>query len=460
MKTSFSLQQRILLWLACSAIFFEAFDVSIVNLALPLIASDLQISLAACQWVQTIYLLSFGGCLLLGGRLCDYAGSKRIFLIGMSIFGIASLLASFSHQLLLLLPARAGQGIGAALAMPGGISLLSRYFKEETQHRIAFGIFGAFAAIGFAGGLSLGGLVASAFDWHWIFGINAPIILLVLITGTFYIPAEKVIARPSLPIGTAVWLTITLWLFSYAIHESGDLGWKTIPCMVAAGTSAWLLLRFDRRQTQPFFERGIYSSSLAIKGLVAFFLLGVCFLSFVAISTLALYEVMGWSIQPAGWLLFPYSIGSALVSRLVLPRLFKKAGVVNTGLFAFWCLLAGAVLLAVGIYTHGLPWYLAALLLVNSIAIAVGYPALTILSLTGVTPDKQGIAAGLQTAINTIGSGIGLSLTGLCLRAFSRYAIDISLICACCVVATVCGLAVIQLLARKRNGEQSQTGLH
>src|SRR6516225_9971979 len=118
MKRLFSRGQYILLWLACSAIFFEAFDVSIVNLSLPLIAADLQISLATAQWVQTIYLLSFGGCLLLGGRLCDYAGSKKIFLIGMALFGVTSLLASISHQLLLLVPARAGQGIGAALAMP------------------------------------------------------------------------------------------------------------------------------------------------------------------------------------------------------------------------------------------------------------------------------------------------------------------------------------------------------
>ena len=447
MKNSFSLQQRILLWLACSAIFFEAFDVSVVNLALPLMAADLHISLASAQWIQTIYLLSFGGCLLLGGRLCDYAGSKRIFLAGMTIFGIASLLASISHQLPLLLLARAGQGFGAALAMPGGISLLSRHFKEEQQHRVAFGIFGAFAAIGFAGGLSLGGLVASAFDWHWIFGINTPVIAGVLITGILFIPAETIAARRSLPVRTAIWLTLTLLLLSYAIHESGDLGWKTLPCLLVAIVSGILLLRFDQRQVSPFFERGIYSSSAAIKGLIAFSLLGFSFLPFIAICTLALYEVMGWGVQAAGLLLFPYSIGSALVSGWVLPQILKRAGVAKTGLFSLLCLVAGAVFLAAGIYTHSLPWYLAALLLVNSISIAIGYPALTILCLTGVTPDKQGIAAGLQSSINTIGSGIGLSVMGLCLRISSHPAADVSLLCACGVVILGGGMAV-QLLLR------------
>lgn len=471
MKNSFSLQQRILLWLACSAIFFEAFDVSVVNLALPLMAADLHISLASAQWIQTIYLLSFGGCLLLGGRLCDYAGSKRIFLAGMTIFGVASLLASISHQLPLLLLARAGQGFGAALAMPGGISLLSRHFKEEQQHRVAFGIFGAFAAIGFAGGLSLGGLVASAFDWRWIFGMNTPIIAGVLITGVVFIPGEKVAARRSLPAGTAIWLTLTLLLFSYAIHESGDLGWKTLPCLLVVIVSGILLLRFDQRQVSPFFEKGIYSSPTAIKGLIAFSLLGFSFLPFIAISTLALYEVMGWGVRSAGLLLFPFSIGSALVSAWILPRLFRKTGVANTGLLSLLCLVAGALLLGAGIYTHSLPWYLAALLLVNSFSIAIGYPALTILSLTGVAPDKQGIAAGLQSSIYTIGSGIGLSVMGLCLRISSQPAVDTasritapptsaSLLCACGVVVLGSGLAVRQLTARRHNEAQSQNGPH
>ena len=471
MKTSFSLQQRILLWLACSAIFFEAFDVSVVNLALPLMAADLHISLASAQWIQTIYLLSFGGCLLLGGRLCDYAGSKRIFLAGMTIFGVASLLASISHQLPLLLLARAGQGFGAALAMPGGISLLSRHFKEEHQHRVAFGIFGAFAAIGFAGGLSLGGLVASAFDWRWIFGMNTPIIAGVLITGVVFIPVEKVVVRRSLPAGTAIWLTLTLLLFSYAIHESGDLGWKTLPCLLVVIVSGILLLRFDQRQVSPFFEKGIYSSPTAIKGLIAFSLLGFSFLPFIAISTLALYEIMGWGVRSAGLLLFPFSIGSALVSAWILPRLFRKTGVANTGLLSLLCLVAGALLLGVGIYTHSLPWYLAALLLVNSFSIAIGYPALTILSLTGVAPDKQGIAAGLQSSIYTIGSGIGLSVMGLCLRISSHPAADTasaittastsaSLLCACGVVVLGGGLAVRQLTARRHNEAQSQNEPH
>ena len=128
-------RQRIILWLACSAVFFEAFDVSIVNLAMPGIAEDLHITIATAQWVQTLYLLGFGGFLLLGGRLSDYAGSKRIFLIGMLTFGCASALALFSHHIIPLLAARTIQGVGAALAIPGGISLLGRHFGKDVPAR-------------------------------------------------------------------------------------------------------------------------------------------------------------------------------------------------------------------------------------------------------------------------------------------------------------------------------------
>src|SRR5450631_1946515 len=265
MKSNFNNLQRIILWLACSAIFFEAFDVSIVNLALPVIAKDLQFPLASAQWVQTIYLLSFGGFLLLGGRLCDHFGSKRVFMAGMFLFEAASALAMFSNHFLLLLPARAGQGIGAALAMPGGISLLTKYFAEGGGRQRAIGIFGSFAAMGFAGGLALGGIITSYLSWHWIFGLNVPIITLVLIAGYFFIPDDKILHRGPLNGLTAFWLTATLLLFCYGVHELTRLGWWVIPCLAAAGVSAVGLRRYDASQDHSFFGAGIFPSPAAAR---------------------------------------------------------------------------------------------------------------------------------------------------------------------------------------------------
>ena len=418
MKNPLAFRQHVLLWLACSAIFFEAFDVSVVNLALPLLADDLGLPLAAVQWVQTIYLMSFGGFLLLGGRLCDHAGSRQIFLTGMLLFGSASAVGACSHHLGWLLPARAGQGIGAALAMPAGISLLSEHFTEPRQQQAAFGVFGAFAAIGFAGGLAIGGVIASCLDWHWIFGMNVPVITAVVVAGHRWIPRNKPAKSSPLQTPMAIWLTITLLLLSYGVHESATGGWKAATCLLTALLSGIALRRTDRRQSRPFFGRGIYTDPGHYSILGAFALLGATFLPFVFICAFSLQGMPGWDTLTTGLLLFPYSIGSALVSRLLLPRLYQAIGVRRTGILSIGCLLAGDLLLAAGIWHHLLVCWLIALLLVNSLSIAIGYPAFTVLSLEGVPADKQGIAAGLQSSLYTMGSGLGLSLTGLCMQAF------------------------------------------
>lgn len=444
----FSSRQRIILWLACSAVFFEAFDVSIVNLALPVMASDLHIPLAAAQWVQTLYLISFGGFLLPGGRLCDHAGSRRIFLIGMLIFGASSGLAFVSHHFPLLLLARASQGIGAALAIPGGISLLSRHFSEGRQRQTAIGAFGAFAAIGFAGGLAGGGLIASFLDWHWIFGVNVPVLLPVWVAGYFLLPKEAVNTKGSFDLLTACWLTATLLLFCYTIHQMPVLGWTLWPCLLTALLSGALLLIRDRRQSRPFFARSLYPSGHGYRALGASSILGACFLGFIFLVTAGFYQVMQWDARSTGLLLFPYSIASALVSKFLLPVLFRRLGITGVAQLSLVLLLAGILFLLTGIGTGRLIYFLLALFLVNSLAIAIGYPALSLLSLTGVPTDRQGIAAGLQAAIYTTGTGVGLSLIGLCLLSATADPVALQLSLPCMVIAVLSVLGVLLLSAK------------
>ena len=479
MNTAFSRGQRLLLWLACSAIFFEAFDVSVVNLALPLIATDLRIPLATAQWVQTIYLLTFGGFLLLGGRLCDHYGSAVIFIAGMSLFGCASALGYLSRDIVLLLPARAGQGIGAALAMPAGISLLSRYFSGEQQQG-AFGIFGAFAAVGFAGGLAIGGMIATLLDWHWIFGVNVPVIAVVVGIAWKHIPRASAAdggrsemgasaagpVRPDAPPPPngwiAAWLTATLLVLSGTVHEAAQLGWWFLPCMAGALASGALLLRVDRRLSRPFFGAGVYRSREAFRGLAAFSLLGAGFLPFVFTCTLSLGVCLHQGILSTGLWLFPFSIGSALVSKFLLPRLYRRMRPQQVGLLAMGLLLAGDVLLAAGIRDREAGWFLGALLLVNSVSIAIGYPAFTVLSLSEVPPERQGVAAGIQSTLYTVASGLGLSCISLCLDALGpERAADSGLpaqggpettgtaLLACCGIVGVLSLAGIVILVLK-----------
>jgi hypothetical protein len=240
----------------------------------------------------------------------------------------------------------------------------------------------------------------------------------------------------------AAWLTTTLLLFCYGVHESVQLGWKTLPLLLAAGVSGALLRKFDRRQARPFFGSNVYTSPAAYRALGSFTILGACFIPFVFICTLSFYETMGWGIRSTGLLLFPYSIGSALVSKFLLPRLFQRLTVSQVGLLAMICLLVGDGLLLLGIVTHWLVCYLGALLLVNSLCIAIGYPAFTLLSLAGVQPEKQGIAAGLQSSLYTVGTGVGLSLIGLCLQSFPPGTAGAPLAAGCGVIGLLCGASL------------------
>jgi len=436
---------RIILWLACSAVFFEAFDVSIVNLALPVIAKDMHISIAHAQWVQTLYLLGFAGFLLLGGRLCDYAGSKRIYLLGMLLFAGSSALAFFSYDLLPLLAARTAQGIGAALAIPGGISLLSRHFAEGQPRQTAMGIFGAFAAVGFAGGLALGGMIATFYNWHWIFGINIPVILPVLAISYYFIPGGKMDRGQPLSMLAACWLTATLLLGCYSIHELPALGWTGVPLLGLALISGLVLLRWDRRQAHPFFGTGSFTSVDSMRAIGASLILGASFLSFVFLCTLGLFEVMHWDTRSIGLLLFPYSIGSALISKFLLPWLFARMRVSQVALLALTCLVLGLLLLLAGIEARQLIWFLIALFLVNSFCISIAYPSLTILALTDVPSARQGIAAGLQSATYSIGSSVGLSLVGLCLQTSGMDVTAAQISLTCLVIALLCAAAPVLL---------------
>lgn len=369
----------------------------------------------------------------------------------MFVFGASSALAFISHSFPLLLLARASQGIGAALAIPGSISLLSRYFSEGSQRQNAIGTFGAFAAVGFAGGLAGGGLIASVLDWHWIFGVNVPVLLPVWLAGYFLIPREEVLAKGSLNLLKASWLTATLLLICYTIHQLPLLGRTLWPCLLTALLSGALFLMDDRRQRRPFFSRGLYPSGHGYRALAASSILGACFLGFIFLVTAGFYQVLQWDARATGLLFFPYSIASAGVSRFLLPVLFKRLGIAGVAQLSLVLLLAGILLLLTGIGTGQLVYFLLALFLVNSLAIAIGYPALSILSLSDVPTDRQGIAAGLQAAIYTTGTGVGLSLIGLCLLSVTEGPMALGLSLPCMVMALLSAFGVL-LLAAKGSG--------
>jgi predicted MFS family arabinose efflux permease len=286
-------------------------------------------------------------------------------------------------------------------------------------------------------------MIASFFNWHWIFGINVPVILPVLAASYFFIPGEKMNRAFRVNPLAACWLTASLLLCCFGIHELTTLGWAALSLLAAGVISGIILLRWDGHQPHPFFGGRIFSPLSGYWALGASFVLGASFLSFVFLCTLALFEVMHWDVRSIGLLLFPYSIGSAFVSKFFLPWLFARMRVSRAALLALTCLVGGLLLLLAGIEARQLAYFLVALFLVNSVCISIAYPALTILTLTDVPPARQGIAAGLQSATYSIGSSVGLSLVGLCLQSPGPSVTALSL--TCMVITALCAIAPVLL---------------
>lgn len=436
--------KTLILILGCSAIFFEAFDVSIVNLSLQSIANGLKSELSTVQWIQTIYLITFGSFLLPGGRMCDYWGCKKVFIIGMTVFGIASISAAICESLFVLLIIRASQGFGAALAMPAAIAILSITFDEGRDRNKAFGIFGSFAAIGFALGLALGGIITTYFTWHWIFSMSSPVILIIVLTAIRFLPDTPLQNEKRFNILSSVLLVLSLILFCYGIHELPIVGFTSI-FYISVGTIGMIaMLKYDRKNPNPFFIKSAFSRT-SIKGQVSSFILGICFLSFVFISTLILSNIFGLSNKSIGFTLLPFSMLSAFVSKYILPKLFNKFGEKGVVAIAMISLLTGSLMLLLAVTANIFNLLLAALLLVNSFCIAIGYPAMTILALTGVAQENQGTGAGLQSSFYTIGSSIGLSFIGLFLtcKQNNSYFIPILYSCIFIILMSLASLKVL-----------------
>jgi MFS family permease len=209
----------LLLSVSCG-IFFEALDIAIVNLAIPLIQKDFSLPGDTVQWMQTVYVLFYGGFLILGGKLADTFGRKTIFLIGSAIFLATSLGAALSTSFLMLCGFRALQGLGAAFVLPSAFAIVTSTFQESSERNKALGIFGSFAAIGSGSGLSLGGLIATYFGWQWIFFINVPVIAISSVIAHFVIPRDHAHAdNKRIDVLSGVALTLGILSLTYVIHD-------------------------------------------------------------------------------------------------------------------------------------------------------------------------------------------------------------------------------------------------
>jgi EmrB/QacA subfamily drug resistance transporter len=276
METSSERRKWLALALLAAVQFMVVLDIAVVNVALPSIQEDLGFSQENLQWVMSAYALFFGGLLLLGGRSADLLGRRRVFLVGVVVFTLASLFAGLAWSEASLITARSLQGLGAAIISPAALSILSTTFREGRERNIALGVWGAVGGFGAAAGVLMGGVLTDALSWEWIFFVNVPVGTLAFILAPLLLTESRDARISSFDAGGAVLVTGGLSSLVYAITQAGQDGWLAGRTLTFFGLAAALLIGFvlwELRQDQPLMRFGILRTRTIAGANVASFIL-------------------------------------------------------------------------------------------------------------------------------------------------------------------------------------------
>ena len=413
-------------WFALVAIaaaqFMVVLDIAIVNVALPSIGKDLHFSEANLQWVVSAYAIVFGGFLLLGGRIADLWGRRRMFMVGVSLFTLSSLLCGLAWSSGSLIAFRTLQGLGGALLSPAALSILTTTFAEGRERNLALGVWGAVAGSGAAAGTLLGGVLTSALSWSWIFFVNVPVGALVVATAPSLLRESRLEGERGSDFAGAITVTGGLMLLVYAMTEAATHGWGTARTVVLLAASAVLLAAFvvvELRSRSPLMPFRIFRlRTLRAANLVALLVGASLFSQFFLIS-LYMQQILGFSALKTG---------VAYVASTVTVIAFSGIGQGLATRFGVKPVLtAGLVItaVAIGAFYTGLPvdGTYAGNLLVPFILIGIGlgltFVPMSIAALTGVTPQDAGLASGLINTSPQIGGAIGLALASTLATTFA-----------------------------------------
>lgn len=416
-------RKNFILILASIGTFVEALDIAIINLTIPSIQSQFKIDANTVQWLQTLYVLFFGGFLIIGGKLSDQLGRKKIFIIGGIIFMLTSLGAGLSPNFQALAVFRALQGLGAAFIMPSALSIVTHTFQKEQQRNKALGIFSAFAAIGSGSGLSIGGIISTYLSWHWVFLINVPILLITLILSYTFLPADvKNKNRESTDTVSGILLVLGLLLLTYGTHEFIHIQEKPVLISGSLIVSFLLLGAFLYRLkniSNPLIDIQLFSRQSLVIANLAFFSLGAFFISFLFLISMMLQKDMGYSAANSGLMLVPFSILSALIAKFVLPAISKKLSSVQIGLLGWSFMLSGALCLLFAIYLHHpIVLVLIGAACISGIGMTLCFTSLSVLGIRDVETQQYGVASSLTSTSYFLGAGIGLSCMTLMTQFF------------------------------------------
>ena len=394
--------------------FMTIVDLTIVNVALPTVGRDLHFAESNLQWVVTVYGLTFGGVLLLGGRAADLLGRRRILMLGLAVFTAASLACGLATGDTVLVVMRGVQGLGAAIVLPSALSIVMNMFEEGAARNRALGIWGAIGASGATVGLITGGLLLRYLGWRYIFFLNVPIGAAALLLAPRVVPESRAGAgRRRYDALGAVSVTAGLLLLVYALSTAPQDGWasaRTIGLLGGGGALLVLFLAVEARVEAPLLPLRLFRlSSLAGANAVGL-LLGGSFFSFIFIGTLYMQQVLGYDALQTGlaWLTASVtSVALAGLSQALVTRVSARL-VMALGM----ALIGGGILWATRVPVHGhFLGDLAGPFLVAGAGTAFAFIPVSIAALAGVGERDAGLASGLLNASQQIGGAIGVAVT-------------------------------------------------
>jgi EmrB/QacA subfamily drug resistance transporter len=402
-------------WLALALLsvvqFMVVLDIAIVNVALPSIQVDLGFSQENLQWVISAYALVFGGFLLLGGRAADLLGRRRIFLLGVVVFTLASLLAGLAWSEASLIGARALQGLGAAIITPAALSILSTTFAEGRDRNIALGVWGAVGGFGAAAGVLLGGILTDALSWEWIFFVNIPVGVVAFALAPVLLTESRDARVKTFDLPGAVLVTGGLSLLVYAITEAGRDGWLAGQTLAFFATSFALLAAFvgwELRHPEPLMRFGILRTKTVTGANVSGFIMGTALFSMFLMLTLYMQQVLGYSAMKTG-VAYLAVAGTAIVWSAVAAQLVTRIGV-KPVLTVGMTMLTGGLVYFTQVSVGGS--YLGDLLpgfLLIGVGIGFSFVPISIAALAGVQPAEAGLASGLINTSQQIGGALGIA---------------------------------------------------
>jgi EmrB/QacA subfamily drug resistance transporter len=415
MVTKAHTSKGIVLALTCAAQFMVVLDIAIVNVALPSIQQDLGIGQSTLQWVVIAYGLMLGGFLLLGGRMADLLGRRRMLLTGLILFSSASLLAGVAGSAGLLIGARALQGFGAALLPPAALSILAVNFAEGAERNRAFGIFGATAGISASVGVIASGLLTDGPGWRWVFFINVPVGVLLIAMAAIFLAVDARDRRGSERFDAAGAVSVTggLLLLVYALNRGADFGWSsgsTLGLFAASVAMLSAFVRIEARSRSPLVPgSAVRNRTLVAANLSAFFVFGA-FFCFIFLGSLLMQQVLGYSPTRTGVSWLATSATSFVAAAITGAKLVAAVGVRRL-LVAGLSLLAISALLLTRVPVGGdyVTDLLPALLLAG-VGGGMAAPSAQIGALSGVTHSMTGLASGLVETMREIGGAVGVAV--------------------------------------------------